>query len=134
MEDSFLDLAPIHVLTTASLATMAAVRPDTTWAVRRFRPNVLVDTGTATGFVEDGWVGGQVALGEAGAAIQVDMQTVRCAMPLRAQPPLGDRPALDRDIEVFRSLTAEHNNHLGIYCGIAAPGAVSVGEPVHVLP
>ena len=130
MDGSFLDLAPVHALTTASLATMDAARPATVWNVRRFRPNVLIDTGSATGFVEDGWVGRDVALGAAGATIHVDMQSVRCAMPLRAQPPLGDAPALERDIEVFRTLTVEHNNHLGIYCGVAAPGSVRIGDPV----
>jgi len=49
-------------------------------------------------------------------------------MPLRAQPPLDDQPALDRDIDVFRTLTAEHNNHLGIYCGVASPGVVRLGD------
>ena len=132
MEDSFLDLAPVHLLTTGSLAAMVAARPDSAWDVRRFRPNVLVDTGEVAGFVEDAWVGGAVALGGAGAAIQVDMQTVRCAMPLRAQPPWDDRPGLDRDVEVFRTLTAEHNNHLGIYCGVATPGEVRVGDPVTI--
>jgi len=132
MDGSFLDLAPVHALTTASLASMAAARPDTVWDVRRFRPNVFIDTGSASGFVEDGWVGHDVALGAAGAAIHVDMQSVRCAMPLRAQPPLGDQPALERDIEVFRTLTAEHNNHLGIYCGVAAAGIVRVGDEVSV--
>ncbi len=132
MDDSFLDLAPVHVLTTASLHAMEAARPDSSWDVRRFRPNVLVDTGPADGFVEDAWVGRSVLLGGTGAAIQVDMQTVRCAMPLRAQPAWDDRPGLDRDVEVFRTLTAEHNNHLGIYCGVAAPGPVRVGDDVAV--
>jgi uncharacterized protein YcbX len=130
MDGSFLDLAPIHAVTTASLASMAASRPDAVWDVRRFRPNVLIDTGAAEGFVEDGWVGHDVALGAAGAAIHVDMQSVRCAMPLRAQPALGDQPALERDIEVFRTLTAEHNNHLGIYCGVTTPGSIRPGDPV----
>jgi len=133
MDDSFLDLAPVHLLTTSSLAAMMAARPDSAWDVRRFRPNVLVDTSGSGGFVEDAWVGGPVALGGSGAALQVDMQTVRCAMPLRAQPPWEDRPGLDRDIEVFRTLTAEHNNHLGIYCGVATPGEVRLGDDV-VLP
>lgn len=130
MDGSFLDLAPVHALTTASLATMDAARPASVWDIRRFRPNVFIDTGLATGFVEDGWVGHDVTLGAAGAAIHVDMQSVRCAMPLRAQPPLDDALALERDIEVFRTLTAEHNNHLGIYCGVAAPGFVRTGDPV----
>jgi uncharacterized protein len=132
MDDSFLDLAPVHALTTASLESMGSARPESVWDVRRFRPNVFIDTGASSGFVEDDWVGHDVAIGPAGAALHVDMQAVRCAMPLRAQPPFGEEPALERDIEVFRALTAEHNNHLGIYCGVAASGPVSVGDDVAV--
>jgi uncharacterized protein YcbX len=134
MADSFLDLAPVNALTTASLARMAAVAPDTAWDVRRFRPNVLVDTGSVEGFVEDGWVGGDVALGDGGAALHVDMASVRCAMPLRAQPAWAGAPALERDIAVFKALTDEHNYHLGIYCGVASAGTVTVGDPVRPTP
>ncbi len=129
MDDSFLDLAPIHALTASSLAAMAEAYTDGEWDIRRFRPNVFLDT-PGTGFVEDGWVGGDLLLGDGGAALHVDMAAVRCAMPLRAQPSLGDRPALARDIELFRAMTAEHNNHLGIYCGVSAGGRVSVGAEV----
>jgi hypothetical protein len=125
---SFVDLAGVHVLTTGSLATMAVARPDGDWAPRRFRPNVLVDTGAATGHPEDAWVGGRLGVGP--ATLEVGMRTVRCAMPLRAQPALGDRPALARDVEVYRTMAQRHDNHLGAYAEVVVAGTVSLGDPV----
>src|SRR5688500_3764605 len=51
---TWLDLADAHWLTTASLATIAATRPEGEWDVRRFRPTALIET-EAAGFAEEGW-------------------------------------------------------------------------------
>ena len=58
----YVDAAPILVLTTASLRTAAALHPDGTWDVRRFRPNVLIDL-DGDGWVEDSWVGRHLQVG-----------------------------------------------------------------------
>ena len=126
--DSFVDMAGVHVLTTGSLATMAVANANGDWAPRRFRPNVLVDTGAATGHPEDAWVGGRLAVGR--ATLEVRMRTVRCAMPLRAQPALADRPALARDVGVYRTMAQWHDNHLGAYAEVAVAGTVALGDPV----
>src|SRR5919206_3983219 len=42
--EHYFDVAPIHVLTTASLAAMSRVYPEGIWDVRRFRPNFFVET------------------------------------------------------------------------------------------
>lgn len=122
---TFLDLAAVHVLTTGSIARCREAQPTTAWDIRRFRPNVLVDLDTA-GFPEDAWVGRRVRLG--GAVISVDQRTVRCAMPLRAQP-----DGLDRDVDVYRTMSALHDNHLGVYCSVVEPGVVRDGDPVELL-
>lgn len=123
---SFLDLADVHLLTTATLAGGRAAAPDLDWDVRRFRPNVVVELAggadPAAAFTEDGWAGQDVALGAAAVAVQ--MPTVRCAMPLRGQPGLARQPRL------YAALEALHANHLGVYCAVATPGLVGVGDPV----
>jgi len=121
---SFVDLAAVHVLTTASLAAIGGASPEGQWDVHRFRPTVLVDTGSASGFVEDGWIGGQVHLGR--AVIDVFMPTPRCAMPGRAQPAHG----LVRDKTILATLRDHHENNLGIYAAVAVPGPVAMGDPV----
>ncbi len=51
---TWLDLADAHWLTTASLVAAAALYPDGSWDVRRFRPTALIET-TDGGFAEDMW-------------------------------------------------------------------------------
>jgi uncharacterized protein YcbX len=128
-EDRLHDLADLHVLTTASLAALAAQRPDVDWDVRRFRPGVLVDAGAEPSFVEDAWVGQDIDLGDGGARIHVDQRAVRCSMPLRAQP-----DGIERDVEVFRGLCDANQYHLGLYCRVTGFGPVSVGDALRTVP
>jgi uncharacterized protein YcbX len=130
-EGTYLDLAALHVLTMNSLNTCANSYEAGAWDRRRFRPNALVEALGDDGYPEDAWVGRAVTLG--GATIDVLMRTVRCAMPLRAQPP-RDNPdsdgALPRDVNVFRTLQTIHDNHLGVYASVREPGVIRVGDPV----
>jgi len=123
---SFVDLAAAHLLTTASVAAAAAAYPEGQWSVRRFRPTVLIDSGDADGFIEDDWVGHEVQVGA--AVCSPFMPTPRCAMPTRAQSVHG----LDRDTKISRTLTDVHRNDLGVYCSVAAAGAIAVGDPVTI--
>lgn len=122
---TFLDLAAVHVLTTGSLARCREQQPGTDWDVRRFRPNVLVEIDDG-GFPEDGWVDSRLRVGE--TVLAVEQRTVRCAMPLRAQP-----GGIARDVEVHRAMAAIHANHLGVYCAVTEPGVVRVGDAVDLL-
>ena len=110
----FVDLAALHLLTTASLGT---------WDVRRFRPNVLVDV-DGEGFVEDEWVGANVRVGD--VVVSPFMRTGRCTMVTKQQP------GLDRDLGVAKALNARHGMDLGVYCGVERPGVVRVGDGVDV--
>ena len=87
---TWLDLADVHWLTTASLAAAAGLHPDGEWDVRRFRPTALFDV-AGDSFAEDGWK--EVEVGTVRS--EVLMPTMRCTMPSRAQPGLelgqGDR-------------------------------------------
>jgi hypothetical protein len=118
---TFFDLAPLHLLSTASLAAMVPHHPEGRWEVARFRPTILVDVADA-GFVDDAWVGATLAIGPLRA--RVEQATVRCSMPTRAQP------GLPRDVEIARSLNAHHGGDLGVYAWVDAPGAIAVGDPV----
>ena len=54
----------MSVLTTSTLERLAELQPESRFDVRRFRMNVTVDS-DEPGFVENGWVGRKVALGDA---------------------------------------------------------------------
>lgn len=47
------DFAPLHFLTTRSLAHVRDLAPEADWDVRRFRPNVVFDDGAAPGVFTD---------------------------------------------------------------------------------
>jgi uncharacterized protein YcbX len=120
----FVDLAPVHVMTTTSLATIGAevgVEID----VRRFRPNVLVALDdTNDELPESHWVGAQVTLG--GVALNVAMQTVRCVVPSRAQP------GIEVNRQITRAVAARAQRCLGVYCDVERAGTVRENDQVAV--
>jgi hypothetical protein len=125
-EGSLVDLASVHLLTTATLGACAARWPHLNWDVRRFRPNVVVDIDIAA-FTENDWVGRNLSVGA--AVLRVDQPTVRCAMPLRAQPGLAAQPKL---FAALNEANPALPNHLGLYLSVSRPGSVSVGDGVMV--
>ncbi|HVM08878.1 MAG TPA: MOSC N-terminal beta barrel domain-containing protein [Acidimicrobiales bacterium] len=116
---TWLDLADVHWLTTASLAAISAERPEAQWDVRRFRPTALIDI-SRDGFVEETWA--SVQAGE--VATNVLMATPRCSMPSRAQP------GLERDKSIGTTIRDTNGNNLGVYASITQSGSVRVGDPV----
>ena len=48
------DFAPVHLLTTRTLAQLRALHPEIAWDVRRFRPNLVLDDGDGPGGVHRG--------------------------------------------------------------------------------
>jgi uncharacterized protein YcbX len=128
-EGTFLDISPVHVVTTATLRGCADARPDVDWDVRRFRPNLLLDV-DGPAFVEDGWIGREIQVGA--VTLRVDGPMVRCAMPLRAQP-----GGLERQTQLFHALNELNRTfpgHLGLCCSVVASGDVAVGDTVSVPP
>jgi uncharacterized protein YcbX len=133
---TFFDLAVLHALTTATLARLRALAPDATFAVERYRPNVLLDVGDGAaggGFVENDWVGRTVTFG--GARMAVSMPTMRCVMTTLPQQ------GLPRDRETLRTIAAHNRLEIaglgqwacaGVYGDVAQPGRVRVGDPVAV--
>jgi uncharacterized protein YcbX len=96
---SFQDLAPLTLMTTASLRAAAALHPASRWDPHRFRTNLLLET-AGDGFLENDWVGRRIALGE--VVLEVIGPTPRCVMTTLAQQ---DLPA---DQDILRTL-ARHN-------------------------
>ncbi len=121
---TYFDATALHVLTTASLDELRA-RTDSDFDVRRFRPNVLVET-TETGLVESGWTGATLVLGACTAS--VDCATPRCSMPTRAQPELAADP------RILKAIVQQAERCLGVYATVTRGGAVRVGDAVHFDP
>ena len=124
--EDYFDVAPIHVLTTASLVAMSQVYPEGLWDVRRFRPNFFVETEPSfTGLVEFEWIGKTLRLGE--VDLQCDIPTERCAMAMSAQA------EFPRDEKILRSIKEAANLNLGIYASVMRPGVVRVDDVVEII-
>jgi uncharacterized protein len=128
---SFFDLFPVSALTTSTLARFSELRPESRFDQRRFRMNVIVATDEA-GFVENGWVGREVAIGEA-ARLRVALPDPRCVMTTLAQ---DDLPA---DPDVLRTLTRHNRVQVGtagqfpcagVYAVVEAPGTLRLRDRV----
>lgn len=121
---TYFDVAPIHLLTTSSLAAMSRANPAADWNVRRFRPNVLVDTGRTPELVELGWCGRRVRIGR--VTLQGNIPAPRCAVPTRPQR------GLPQDASMLRTIVREGGQALGIYADVLSEGEISVGDAVEL--
>ena len=128
---SFFDLFPVSVLTTSTLGRLSELRPESRFDQRRFRMNVIVGSDEA-GFVENDWVGREVALGDA-VRLRVALPDPRCVMTTLAQ---DDLP---KDTDVLRTLTRHNMVQVGgggefpcagVYAVVEAAGSVRTGDRV----
>lgn len=123
---TYFDAFSLHLMTTATLATMAGHNPEATWDVRRFRPNFLIETEPGLeGLIEFEWTGRTLRIG--GAGIKCELPAVRCSMPTQQQ---GDLP---KDPSVLRTIVREAGQNLGAYASVVAAGRVAVGDTVELV-
>lgn len=130
----FVDLAVLHLLTTATLAALSAAAPGSSFDPRRYRPNILLDA-PGSSFAEDGWVGAGLDVGTAGVA--VTMSTMRCVMTTLAQGELPEDRDTLRTIAKLNRRTIEGLGRwacAGVYADVARPGTVRRGDVVAVVP
>jgi uncharacterized protein YcbX len=124
-EGTFFEVAAVHVLASAAVEHLHRLQPGAAIDRRRFRPNLYIETGAEwTGFAEDAWLGGVLAVG---AALRIDgMQpALGCVTTTLAQ---GDLP---RDLGVLRTSAKHHGGCVGVFGAVQAPGGlVRIGESV----
>ncbi|MPZ96042.1 MAG: MOSC domain-containing protein [Propionibacteriales bacterium] len=119
---SHFDGGPVHLVTTASLRQVATLLGEPV-DVRRFRCNLVVDTPGLDGFVEEGWIGRPVTIGN-GAVLRVVEPVPRCVMVTHAQ---DDLPV---DTRVLKTVADANDNNFGVIAEVVRPGAMAVGDPV----
>ena len=135
MAGRFSDYAALHLITTATMARLAELRPGASFAARRFRPNVTIATSeSAQGFVENGWVGHELAIGDE-VRLRVSDPTPRCAIPTLAQKDLARDPSVLRTIVEHNSIPVPvlDNEPLpcaGVYAFVVRGGTVKRNDAV----
>ena len=124
---TFFDAAPVHLLTTATLRRLQELHPEGRIEARRFRPNLVLEAAGdgAAGFVENGWVGRTLAVGEE-VRLRVTGPCGRCVMTTLAQ---GDLP---RDTGVLRTAVRYNGAAVGVYARVERGGTIRRGETVRL--
>lgn len=127
---TFLDVAPVHVLSEATLDELRRLEPGAGYDRRRYRPNIVLSV-PGRGFVENAWVGSSLRVGD--AELTVLLATMRCVMTTLSQPDLpGDRRTLQG--------IARHNRVeipglgswacAGVYGRVEGEAVLTVGDSV----
>jgi uncharacterized protein YcbX len=128
LKHGIFDESPISVI---SLGTVHGIARESGRGVdlcdlRRFRPNVVIETNSAEPFAEDKWVGGELRFGEenSGAAIGVTMRDERCVMVNL------DPDTAERNSEVMKTVVRMNENYAGVYGTVVRAGELRVGHVV----
>jgi uncharacterized protein len=125
-QGTFFDAAVVHVLTTATLDRLRALRPQGRFEARRFRPNMVIETADGgTDFVENAWIGRTLAIGDA-VRLSITGPCPRCVMTTLAQ---DDLP---RDVGILRTAAQHNQANVGIYASVLRGGAIHRGDPVNL--
>ena len=138
MAGRFSDYAALHLITTATMARLAELRPESAFNARRFRPNVTIATPEGEqGFVENDWVGRELAIGDE-VRLRISDPTPRCSVPTLAQQDLAKDPQVLRTIVEHNTLPVpvldgEALPCAGVYAFVIQGGMVKRGDAVRVV-
>jgi len=125
-EGTFFDCALVHLLTTATLDRLRALYPQGRFEVRRFRPNIVVETTNAEkDFVENAWIGQTLAIGDA-LRLSITGPCPRCVMTTLPQ---GDLP---KDTGILRTAAQHNRANVGVYASVLQGGNVRRGDSVRL--
>lgn len=119
---NFVDFAPVHLVTSATLARIGA-------EMVRYRPNLVLDIPGGEPFAENDWTGRTLSVGQ--ALLRIIVPTPRCAVPTLAHG------TLPRRTDAVRTLLTENRIPvmdmspqpcLGAYAEVLATGRVATGD------
>jgi uncharacterized protein len=124
-EGTFFDCALVHLLTTATLDRLRALYPQGRFEVRRFRPNIVVETTNEKDFVENAWIGKRLAIGDA-VRLSITGPCPRCVMTTLPQ---GDLP---KDTGILRTAAQHNRANVGVYASVLQGGNLRRGDSVRL--
>jgi uncharacterized protein YcbX len=120
--DTFFDCGSVHIISTATLRELAARWPEGRFEIRRFRPNLLIDT-DQEGFVENSWVGRTLSIGSE-VRLLITGNTSRCVMTTLAQS------GLPKDLSILRTAVQNNAGNVGVYASVSRTGTIRDGDRI----
>jgi uncharacterized protein YcbX len=125
-EGTFFDIGVVHLLTTATLERLRELYPQGRFEIRRFRPNVVVETaGGPKDFVENAWIGHTLAIGDE-VRLNITEPCPRCVMTTLPQ---GDLP---KDVGILRTAAKHNQVNVGVYASVVQGGSVRRGDAIRL--
>jgi uncharacterized protein YcbX len=123
---TFFDCATVHLLTTATVDHLRELYPEGRFEVRRFRPNIVVQsTPGDKSFAESAWIGRTVAVGDE-VRLRITGPCSRCVMTTLSQ---GDLPP---DPGILRTAARHNKANVGVYAEVSHTGLVRRGDAVRI--
>jgi len=121
---TFFDIAVIHILTTSTINRLRELYPEGRFEVRRFRPNIVIDSGSGEkDFIENLWVGKKITIGK-DILLRVTTPCTRCVMTTLPQ---GDLP---KDLGILHTVAKYNQVHAGVYASVDRGGTIRRGDLV----
>lgn len=122
---SYFLVSPLHILTSASIAYCKNLLPSADWDIRRFRPNLVIETQDQySGLAEQQWLGKKLHVGK--VVIDCNSTAIRCGAITRQQQ------GIPFNKTILRSIVKEADQNLGIYGDISGQGRLSVGDAIYL--
>lgn len=122
---SFFLVSPFHIITTASMAYLKQLNPEADWDLRRFRPNLVIDTVDGLdGLAEQDWINKTLHIGD--TQINITDTAVRCGATTRKQQ------GISFDKSMLRTIVKEAEQNLGVYGNINGNAVLNVGNDVYL--
>jgi MOSC domain-containing protein len=119
---SHFDEGPLHLVTSNSIARLSEVHGGEVDA-RRFRANLLVDTGRDPGFDEADWIGRELSIGS-DVRVRIREPMIRCVM---VDLPQKDLPV---DRHLLSTVGRFNDTQLGLVVDVVRPGTLRLGDEV----
>lgn len=126
LENTFFDLAILHLLSTSTIDAFRSAYPHGRFEVRRFRPNIVVQSGGA-GFIENDWVGKTISMGS-DVRLKITGPCPRCVMTTLPQSDLPKDPG------ILRTALQQNGGNVGVYAAVVKGGVVRQGDRITLDP
>jgi MOSC domain-containing protein len=132
--DSFVDYAPVHLITSATLTAVTGAAGPAPPQV--FRPNLILATPGLSGYTENDWVGRQLVIGSQ-VRLEIFLPTPRCAVPTLAHGREPGNPQVLRALARSNRIPVEGfglQTCAGAYARVVSPGRVQAGDEARIGP
>ncbi|UZF44717.1 MOSC domain-containing protein [Rhodococcus rhodochrous] len=131
--DRTYDEAPLHLVSRSAVEALGTGDP-TDVTLRRFRPQLVVDTPGTTGFVEDEWIGRRVSVGS--VVLEPHKRTARCVMVTLPHQEVPARRDMLREVTHAHQVPNVPEGRpmpcIGVYATVTTSGAITIGDEIDV--